>query len=196
MVEDVSFERATIHFHATPFRKGKRGKSRGADRIVPLWPQLRDILGDYLVTRPPTQLLFPAWKDGQERSLSDVCGAFQSIERWGGFSEGQITSKALRHTYCSARFQTLDRGEPVGLDTVRREMGHSDESLVRHIYGHLGTIRHRAPVVEYRVAQHLEVLGKRPARVWARSGGSGGPVVTTDDTTAAVPLSPPEERVA
>ena len=125
--------------------------------------------------------------------MSDVRGAFQSIERWGGFPEGEITSKALRHTYCSARLQTLDRGEPVGLDTVRREMGHGDESLVRHIYGHLGTIRHRAPVVEYRVAQHLDLLGERLARVWARSGG---PVVTTADTTEGAPLSPPARRVA
>ena len=128
--------------------------------------------------------------------MSDVRGAFQSIERWGGFPEGQITSKALRHTYCSARLQTLDRGEPVGLDTVRREMGHSDESLIRHICGHLGTIRHRAPVVEYRVAQHLDVLGERLSRVWARTGESGGPAVTTADTTKGAPLSPPARRVA
>lgn len=84
----------------------------------------------------------------------------------------------------------------MGLDTLRREMGHSDESLIRHICGHLGTIRHRAPVVEYRVAQHLDVLGERLARVWAGTGESGGQAVTTADTTEGAPLSPPARRVA
>src|ERR1043166_7584203 len=110
-----------------------------------------------------------------------------------GVPGGETPGKARPHPHRSAGLQPLARGEPVGLDTVRREMGHGDESLVRHIYGHLGTIRHRAPVVEYRVAQHLDLLGERLARVWARSGG---PVVTTADTTEGAPLSPPARRGA
>ncbi len=45
--------------------------------------------------------------------------------------------------------------------TVAKEMGHGGDSLVKRIYGHLGTLRHRSEVVEYRVEQHWEVLGKR-----------------------------------
>lgn len=41
-VEDVSFERKTVRFHPNPFRRGARGKSRHAERIVPSgrsWPR-------------------------------------------------------------------------------------------------------------------------------------------------------------
>jgi integrase len=68
---------------------------------------------------------------------------------------------ALRHTYCAARLQTLDNGVPVAGFTAAREMGHGGHSLVRRIYGHLGTVRHRADVVEYRVEQDAEKLAAR-----------------------------------
>jgi integrase len=58
-----------------------------------------------------------------------------------GWERGGITSKMLRHTYCAARLQTLDRVAPVSPDTVRREMGHNSRDLVEQVYGHLGTIR-------------------------------------------------------
>jgi hypothetical protein len=67
----------------------------------------------------------------------------------------------LRHTYCAARLQTLDRGEPVSQFTAGRELGHGGDSLVRRVYGHLGEVRHRADVVEYRVEQHRTILGDR-----------------------------------
>ena len=38
--------------------------------------------------------------------------------------------------------------------TVAKEMGHGGESMVRRVYGHLGDVRHRAEVVEYRVEQY------------------------------------------
>jgi len=45
----------------------------------------------------------------------------------------------------------------------RRELGHGSEALVKRIYGHLGTARHRAKVVEYRVEQHKKVLKEQLA---------------------------------
>ena len=44
-------------------------------------------------------------------------------------------------------------------------MGHGGESMVRRVYGHLGEVRHRAEVVEYRVEQHVAKLGDRLARL-------------------------------
>ena len=35
--------------------------------------------------------------------------------------------------------------------TVQRELGHGSLGLIQHIYGHLGAVRHRSEVVEYRV---------------------------------------------
>ena len=33
-----------------------------------------------------------------------------------------------------------------------------DEALVKRVYGHIGEVRHRADVVEYRVTQHTTKL--------------------------------------
>lgn len=67
----------------------------------------------------------------------------------------------FRHTYCAARLQTLDHGAPVGPYTVARELGHSSTVMVDKIYSHLGTLRHRSDVVEYRIDQHAATLGDR-----------------------------------
>ena len=133
---DLNFDRMTVTFRPNQWRRLKTGTSA---RAVPLWPQLADILRPYLNARegevaqgrPVRQLLFPAVVNGREKMV------------WG-----------FRHTYCSARLQTLDRGHPVSIFGVGRELGHGGDSLVRRIYGHLGEHRHRAEVVEYRVEQY------------------------------------------
>ena len=40
-------------------------------------------------------------------------------------------------------------------------MGHGSQDTVERVYSHLGTVRHRSDVVEYRADQHREVLGER-----------------------------------
>lgn len=162
-VSDVSFQRKTVRFHKTDFRTGKGGKTAGADRIVPLWPQLEAILGEYFLSRPPSRMLFPAWDGERERRILDFRGTLNRVAVRAGLAAGSVTPKMFRHTYCSARLQTMDRGEPVSVDTVRREMGHSNDKLVQLTYGHLGEVRHRADVVEYRVEQHAAQLGDRLA---------------------------------
>jgi hypothetical protein len=37
--------------------------------------------------------------------------------------------------------------------------------MVRRVYAHLGEIRHRSDVVEYRVEQHAEKIGDRLQRL-------------------------------
>ena len=74
---------------------------------------------------------------------------------------GDIRSKMFRHTYCAARLQTLDQGAAVNPFTVAREMGYGGTRLVHQVYGHVGTVQHRAKVVEYRVVQHRAKLGER-----------------------------------
>ena len=76
------------------------------------------------------------------------------------------------------RLQTLDRGAPVSLYTVSRELGHGSEEMVRRVYAHLGDVRHRSEVVEFRVEQHLERLGDR-----LRKLGLAGSYVTRNATT-------------
>ena len=69
-----------------------------------------------------------------------------------------LRSKPLRHTYITARLQTLDRGQPVSLWAVVREVGHASTQMIERIYGHLGEVRHRSDVVEFRVEQHEDLL--------------------------------------
>jgi integrase len=81
-----------------------------------------------------------------------------------------VTPYTLRHTYCAARLQTLDGGAPVSPFTVGRELGHGGDALVRKVYGHLGTVRHRSTAVEYRVEQHVASLGDRLTALRAAGG--------------------------
>jgi integrase len=50
---------------------------------------------------------------------------------------GEIRTKIFRHTYCAARLQTLDGGQPISVYTVARELGHGGDSLMKRVYGHL-----------------------------------------------------------
>jgi integrase len=159
-LDDVSLERRTLTYRANRWR---RLKTRGSHRIVPLWPQLEAILREYLrgPHRPAGELLFPSLTTGQEAMLTDSRKLLDRIAARAAWKAGEIRSKALRHTYCAARLQTLDGGAPVSVYTVSRELGHTSTAMVQRVYSHLGTVRHRAEVVEYRVEQHRTALGDR-----------------------------------
>jgi integrase len=180
-VADVSFDHRTVRFRKNSSRA--RLKTRTSQRTVPLWPQLEGILRAYVFSpdRPPTRLLFPRFGPGGESMLTDFRKVVNRVTVPAGWEPGAITSKMFRHTYCSARLATLDRGPPVNPDTVFREMGHSSRDLVEQVYGHLGTIRHRAEAVEYRVERHEVTLGDRLTALRRRFEDRSG---TRADTTA------------
>jgi integrase len=97
--------------------------------------------------------------------LTDIRKIRDAIGKRAGWKAGEIRSKSFLHTYTAARLQTTDRGEPVSLFTVTRELGHGGDSLVKRVYGHLGTVRHRAEHVEFRVEHHRERLADRLPRL-------------------------------
>jgi integrase len=76
----------------------------------------------------------------------------------------------FRDTYATARLQTLDHGAPVSSWTVARELGHGSTKMIEKTYGHLGEVRHRSKMVEYRVEQHRAKLGDR-IRAFAVTSG-------------------------
>ena len=157
-VDDVSLDRGVVTFRPNQWR---RLKTVSSHRSVPLWPQLREALERYLAEHPPNRLLFPSFRTGKEAMLTDFRKLLDAVAERAGWKEGDIRSKMFRHTYCATRLQTLDAGAPVSVFTVAREMGHGGEAMVRRVYGHLGQVRHRSEVVEYRVEQHVAKLGTR-----------------------------------
>ncbi len=175
-VADVDFKRQTVTFRPNTWRRLKTEKSH---RTVPLWPQLERILRPYVrgAHRPRGQLLFPSDRTGKESMLTDVRKLLDRVTARAGTlyvtdagrrrkaEPDEIRTKAFRHTYITARLQTLDHGQPVSLWTVAQEVGHSGTSVIERTYGHLGQLRHRADVVEYRVRQHRKVLRGRLALV-------------------------------
>lgn len=159
-VADVSFDRRTVTFRPNGWRRLKTARSQ---RVVPLWPQLEEILRPYVFDRkaPLGSLLFPSPKSQAEAIISDWRKTLDAVAERAGWQRSDIRSKMFRHTYAAARLQTLDHGAPVSVYTVSRELGHSSTQMVERIYSHLGEIRHRSEVVEYRVEQHVKVLGER-----------------------------------
>lgn len=157
-VDDVSLDRGVVTFRPNAWR---RLKTRTSHRSVPLWPQLREALQRYLAERPPSKLLFPSYRTGKEAMLTDFRKLLDAVAVRAGWKPGEIRSKIFRHTYTAARLQTVDQGAPVSVYTVAREMGHGGEAMVRKVYGHLGQVRHRSEVVEYRIDQHAAKLGPR-----------------------------------
>jgi integrase len=165
-LDDVSFDRRTLTVRPNQWR---RLKTRTSHRVIPLWPQLEVILRAWVfgprLDRGGT-LLVPSWSAvGPERPLQDLTKLLERVAKRAGVPAGELRSKVFRHTYCTARLQTLDRGAPVSLYTVSRELGHGSEDMVRRVYAHLGEVRHRADVVEFRVEQHVERLGDRLPRL-------------------------------
>lgn len=173
-VDDVSLDRGVVTFRPNKWRRLKTASSH---RSVPLWPQLRETLERYLAEHPPSKLLFPSFRTGEEAMLTDFRKLLDAVAGRAGWKEGEIRSKMFRHTYCAARLQTLDAGAPVSTYTVAREMGHGGEAMVRRVYGHLGQVRHRAEAVEYRPEQHVAKLGGRLEAL--RGVGFGTTIGTT-----------------
>ena len=161
-VDDVSLQRKTITFRPNEWR---RLKTLTSHRSVRLWPQAEAILRAYFAEKEREgglgRLLFPSPVSRSESLITDFRKALDVVAMRAGWNKGEIRSKMFRHTYCSARLQTLDGGAPVSPFTVGKELGHGGTSMVERVYSHLGEVRHRSDVVEYRVEQHREALGER-----------------------------------
>jgi integrase len=139
----------------------RRLKTLSSARVVPLWPQLEEILRPFIFSRPPTTLLFPSFITEREAMLTDWRKTLGRVAVRAGWRVGEIRTKAFRHTYCAARLQTVDGGAPVSPFTVSRELGHGSRVMVEQVYAHLGAIRHHSEGVEYRIEQHQVALGPR-----------------------------------
>lgn len=162
---DVNLKRKTITYRENAHR---RLKTRTSHRTVPYWPQLQEVLEPHLERRreegaTERDLVFVSQRTG--KMLNDTRKTLDAIAARAGWEAGEIRSKMFRHTYCATRLQTLDRGAPVSVYTVSRELGHGGDSLVKRVYGHLGELRHRSEVVEYRIEQQRDVIPRERLRL-------------------------------
>ncbi len=157
-VADVSFDRKLVTFRPNGWRRLKNATSH---RSVPLWPQLKDILGEFLATAPPARLLFPSYRTGAEALIRDTRKLLDAVSVRCGYPEGEIHLYSFRHSFTAAALQLMDRGAPISPYTVGRWLGHGGAALVNRVYGHLGDVRHRSEQLEFRAAQHAEILGDR-----------------------------------
>ena len=151
LLDDIDLDRGFISFRPNLWRQLKRKRHQ---RSVPLWPQLRETLTDYVEShdRQDGDLLFPSPRGGL---IKDLRGSMRAAVAAAKI-EKHVTFNTLRHTYTAARLQTTDGGAPVSAYTVMRELGHSTISLIEKTYGHLLDVRHRSPVVEYLETKVLE----------------------------------------
>jgi integrase len=179
-VSDIDFKRDTLTFRPNEWRRLKTAKSH---RTVPLWPQLKAILRPYVMGKdgPKGRLLFPSNRGQDERMLTDVRKLLDRVaERAGTLyvmdagrkikaEPGTIRTRCFRNSYVTARLQTLDRGEPVSVWTVAREVGHNSTSMIEKAYGQLGTGTCRVETADYG-AVHPPKVGGIPQRAGGRSG--------------------------
>ena len=152
---DIELKEGRFHIRPNRYRGLKRD---GHKRVMPLWPQTRSAMERHFFVpdpRNPDKLIdrfeeedpiFPGTRGG---IISDVRISFWNILVNAGLAtlrdpentskgiEERITFHTLRHTYCAARLQTLDRGAPIQQHTVMAEMGHRDYKLIAEIYGHV-----------------------------------------------------------
>jgi integrase len=147
-VKDIDLARGLLRVRS---HRDRPLKTSGSSRTVPIWPQYGQIITPHLeMRRPdgPEALLFPSPTTGG--LLSDIRGSLSSLLAAAGITK-EITLHSLRHTYTAVRLQTLDRGEPVSLITVMREIGHTSLKQIEETYGHVLRYRRRLPEVAYRV---------------------------------------------
>lgn len=117
-------------------------KVRGTARRVPMWPQLRAILEEYLAG--------PHVPDGPRLFNGTDCRKWMDeIAADVGWENKRVRLKVFRVTYASARIQTLDNGAPVSDWTVQQEMGHGSMRMLQEVYVRVGSIRQRRDRVEY-----------------------------------------------
>lgn len=182
-VEDVSTDRKTVTFRPHDFHKGKRLKTAGSTRVVPLWPQLQEVLEPLLNHRALEggTLLFPAPRlTDRQAPVTDLRDMLDRVAKRVGCQRGEIRTRIFRVTYATARLQTLDRGAPVSPWTVEKELGHGSRDMLEEVYGRLGTVRHRSEVVEFRIEQHFIRRGD----IWAPKHGAGSTSACQPEETA------------
>lgn len=143
----MSFDRHTISFRPNQWR---RLKTLTSHRTVPLFPQLEEILREYLFGGEyPLVAGLLSRHIGQRRRRCSPTGEKTSTRS----RRGWVGSRGRSARRCSATATVPHVSKPWiaehrSLSTPsQKELGHGGDSMVKRVYGHLGTVRHRLRLV-------------------------------------------------
>lgn len=92
---DVSFDRLTVTLRP---RSHQRLKARTSRRVVPLFPQLAEILRAYVFgprLGRPGRLLFPSFATGAEAPVVDVRKLIDCVAVRAGWKKGDLTTRGV-----------------------------------------------------------------------------------------------------
>jgi hypothetical protein len=140
------------------------------DRIMPMHPQLAEILTEYLEgpNAPPGPLLFPEPGTDGSVPIGDWSAALDNIARATGYPAEEIRTRGMRVTFATHRLCTLDElGQPMTAWKLRGEMGHGTEQMIERRYGRYAQHRARRPVLEYRWSEWADRYGDRLTKALA-----------------------------
>lgn len=159
-VPDLDFRRNEVHVRGT--------KTEGADRIVPMPPQLREILLPHV--RQLDRLHGPVFTNAQGQRVGDWRGTLDRIAQRAGFARGSVRTRRFRVSYATHRC-TCDN---VDANTVRLELGHSSLAMMERVYARAQRRSERmGPELAFRmeryaeqpeVAERLTAMRRGPAR--------------------------------
>ena len=106
MVDDVDLHLNRIFVRPNAHRPLK---TKRATRTAPIWPQLREILQEWMYggeTPRTSGLLFTAPGRGV---VGDLRKSFDQMGELCGLEEAEVRTRRFRHTYCSARLATVQK---------------------------------------------------------------------------------------
>ena len=152
-------KQGVLHITETAHRKGNnqyeitnKGKTKNANRDVPLLPPVKEALKDkkglLITTAKGKQITATTWRNAMDSYRTCMERAINGIDkRWYGKTKDQrklmqegklppwvnfgVVPYDLRHSFCT---MCRDANPPVELHTCIKWMGHSDATMIMKIY--------------------------------------------------------------
>ena len=128
-------------------------KTLHRERMIPLTPQLAEILTEYLdgPGAPPGPILFPEPGSFGSVPMGDWRKTLDRIVKVAGFLPGAVRTRRFRVSFAMHRLCTLDElGQPMTAWKLRGEMGHGTEQMIERCYSRYAKLRAKRPVLEFR----------------------------------------------
>jgi hypothetical protein len=187
-----------------PNASRRRLKTLHRNRLVPMHPQLAEILTEYLQgpNAPPGPLLFPEPGSDGAVPIADWRKTLDRIAKAAGFPRGAVRTRRFRVSYATHRLCTLDeQGQPMTAWKLKGEMGHGTEQMIERRYGRHAKYRAKRPILEYRWVEwsgcyHEQLAGglaetiTKGQRRGLAALGAAGAALTSCEWQAALSSNP------